>query len=46
MLKRGSGKIGEEGYQMSSIVWRWNHPHNPKISKQLEVILTISCGLT
>lgn len=30
MLKRGSGKIGEEGYQMSSIVWRWNHPHNPK----------------
>ena len=30
MLKRGSGKIGEEGYQMSSIVWRWNHPNNPK----------------
>tara|TARA_B100000886_G_C20398818_1_gene481658 strand:+ start:203 stop:1492 length:1290 start_codon:yes stop_codon:yes gene_type:complete len=30
VLKRGSGKIGEEGYQMSSIVWRWNHPHNPK----------------
>ena len=30
VLKRGSGKLGEEGYQMSSIVWRWNHPHNPK----------------
>jgi len=30
MLKRGSGKLGEENYQMSSIVWRWNHPHNSK----------------
>ena len=30
MLKRGSGKLGEEDYQMSSIVWRWNHPNNPK----------------
>ena len=30
VLKRGSGKLGEEGYQMSSIVWRWNHPNNPK----------------
>ena len=30
VLKRGSGKIGEEGYQMSSIVWRWNHPNNSK----------------
>jgi len=30
MLKRGSGKLGEEGYQMSSIVWRWNHPENGK----------------
>ena len=30
LLKRGSGKIGEEGYQMSSIVWRWNHPDNKK----------------
>jgi len=30
MLKRGKGKLGEENYQMSSIVWRWNHPHNPK----------------
>ena len=30
MLKRGKGKLGEENYQMSSIVWRWNHPHNSK----------------
>jgi len=30
LLKRGSGKIGEENYQMSSIVWRWNHPDNKK----------------
>ncbi len=30
MLKRGKGKLGEENYQMSSIVWRWNHPLNPK----------------
>ena len=30
MLKRGSGKIGDADYQMSSIVYRWNHPHNPK----------------
>ena len=30
MLKRGSGKMGDDDYQMSSIVWRWNHPHNPK----------------
>ena len=30
VLKRGSGKLGEEGYQMSSIVWRWSHPNNPK----------------
>jgi len=30
MLKRGSGKIGDSNYQMSSIVWRWNHPNNPK----------------
>ena len=30
MLKRGKGKLGEENYQMTSIVWRWNHPHNPK----------------
>jgi len=30
VLKRGSGKLGEEHYQMSSIVWRWNHPNNAK----------------
>ena len=30
MLKRGSGKMGDDDYQMSSIVWRWNHPNNPK----------------
>ena len=30
LLKRGSGKMGEENYQMSSIVWRWNHPDNKK----------------
>ena len=30
VLKRGSGKMGDDGYQMSSIVWRWNHPNNPK----------------
>ena len=30
MLKRGSGKMGDDDYQMSSIVWRWNHPHNLK----------------
>ena len=30
MLKRGSGKMGDDNYQMSSITWRWNHPNNPK----------------
>lgn len=30
LLKRGSGKMGDDDYQMSSIVWRWNHPNNPK----------------
>tara|TARA_B100001173_G_scaffold312563_1_gene334842 strand:- start:3590 stop:4726 length:1137 start_codon:yes stop_codon:yes gene_type:complete len=28
--KRQSGNFGEAGYQMASIVWRWNHPDNPK----------------
>ena len=28
ILKRGSGTFGDDGYQMSSIVWRWNHPEN------------------
>tara|TARA_R100000458_G_scaffold59940_1_gene72991 strand:- start:6183 stop:7346 length:1164 start_codon:yes stop_codon:yes gene_type:complete len=28
--KRAEGNYGETGYQMASIVWRWNHPDNPK----------------
>lgn len=28
--KSSSGKYGEPGYRMASIVWRWNHPENPK----------------
>ena len=28
--KKGSGMFGDEDYKMSSIVWRWNHPDNPK----------------
>ena len=28
--KVGSGKFGKSDYEMSSIVWRWNHPDNPK----------------
>lgn len=30
LKKRASGKFGDYGYQMASIVWRWNHPDNPK----------------
>ena len=30
MIKRGSGAFGSANYQMASIVWRWNHPDNPK----------------
>tara|TARA_R100001015_G_scaffold11934_1_gene4962 strand:- start:538 stop:1842 length:1305 start_codon:yes stop_codon:yes gene_type:complete len=30
IIKRGSGQFGSEFYQMASIVWRWNHPDNPK----------------
>ena len=30
ILKRGSGNFGEGDYQMSSIVWRWNHPENSR----------------
>tara|TARA_R100000951_G_scaffold10728_1_gene9099 strand:- start:43077 stop:44384 length:1308 start_codon:yes stop_codon:yes gene_type:complete len=30
MIKRGSGAFGSPNYQMASIVWRWNHPDNPK----------------
>jgi hypothetical protein len=28
--KRSSGVYGSSDYQMASIVWRWNHPDNPK----------------
>lgn len=28
--KAGKGNYGEEGHTMASIVWRWNHPDNPK----------------
>ena len=28
--KRGSGKRGEPDYKMASVIWRWNHPDNPK----------------
>ncbi len=28
--KAGSGNPGTAGYKMASIVWRWNHPDNPK----------------
>tara|TARA_R110001606_G_scaffold370741_2_gene527330 strand:- start:120 stop:1265 length:1146 start_codon:yes stop_codon:yes gene_type:complete len=27
---RASGKFGDYGYEMASIVWRWNHEDNPK----------------
>ena len=30
LIKRGSGNFGSEFYNMASIVWRWNHPDNPK----------------
>lgn len=28
--KKGKGEYGEPNYQMASVVWRWNHPDNPK----------------
>ena len=28
--KVSTGKFGERGYKMASIVWRWNHPENAK----------------
>lgn len=28
--KRAEGKYGSPEYKMASIVWRWNHPNNPK----------------
>lgn len=30
LRKKSSGEYGTEEYKMSSIVWRWNHPDNPK----------------
>ena len=30
LRKKGKGKFGSSNYQMASIVWRWNHPQNPK----------------
>ena len=30
LVKRSSGNFGSEFYKMASIVWRWNHPDNPK----------------
>jgi len=32
--KRAEGKFGVTGYQMASIVWRWNHPDNTR--RQIE----------
>ena len=28
--KRGEGRYASDNYKMASIVWRWNHPDNPK----------------
>ena len=28
--KRADGQFGSPDYKMASIVWRWNHPENPK----------------
>lgn len=30
LRKRGSGTFGSTDYEMSSIVWRWNHPDNSR----------------
>lgn len=30
LRKRGKGTRGLPGYQMASIIWRWNHPDNPR----------------
>ena len=30
MRKRAEGQFGSPEYKMASIVWRWNHPDNPK----------------
>ena len=28
--KRAKGKPGDPDYKMASVIWRWNHPDNPK----------------
>jgi len=30
LRRRARGKPGDKHYRMASIVWRWNHPDNPK----------------
>lgn len=30
LRKKGKGIFGDYNYQMASVVWRWNHPNNPK----------------
>lgn len=30
LRKRSEGNYGEDNYSMASVVWRWNHPDNPK----------------
>ena len=30
LRKKGKGNFGSPTYRMASIVWRWNHPDNPK----------------
>ncbi len=30
LRKRAEGKYGSTEYKMASVVWRWNHPDNPK----------------
>lgn len=30
LRKRSEGKYGLSNYKMASVVWRWNHPDNPK----------------
>ncbi len=30
LRKRGEGRYASDNYKMASIVWRWNHPDNPK----------------
>tara|TARA_Y100000114_G_scaffold156776_1_gene185212 strand:+ start:5580 stop:6824 length:1245 start_codon:yes stop_codon:yes gene_type:complete len=30
LRKKGSGTFGNHDYKMASVVWRWNHPNNPK----------------